>query len=98
MNNDMDLQAAHSLLCKIIDNGGLFGAIAKLYLEQGETEHAYILECYDQVHTPGALSFWGIELADELLDYKLRFGGGIDLEKERINVKRYGQLLNATQS
>lgn len=94
----MDLRTTHCLLCKIIDKGGLFGAIGKLYLEQGETEHEYLLECYDQVHLPGAAGFWGIELVDELVDYNLRFGGGTDPEKERINVKRYGHLFNDTQS
>jgi|GEM_PF-6761965 len=94
----MDLRTAQHLLCKIIDKGGLFGAVAKLYLEQGETGHRYVLECYDQLHLPGATVIWGIELAGELTDYKQRFGGGIAPEKECLIVKRYGQLFNDTQS
>lgn len=94
----MDIQTAHTLLCKIIDKGGLYGSIAKKYLGQGENEHGYILECYEQVHVPGAVSFWGKELVDGIVDYKQRFGGGIDLQKERLKLYKSAQLLKDTEN
>lgn len=91
MNNGMDIQTAHALMCKIIEKAGLFGAIAKTYLGRAETGHEYLLECYDQVHTMDAKEFWDSELIKDILDYKPGFGGGADSQHEGMKFYRSSQ-------
>jgi len=80
----MNSKIARTLLCKIAEKGGIYGAVAKLYAGTDEkVAHRFVMECYHQVHTPGANDMWGPELIAEIIDYKIRYGESAELLKKK---------------
>lgn len=57
------------ILNNIIEKGGLIGTCAKLYLNDNEKEHQFIIECFEQCHNEETKEYWGSELRQAIIRY-----------------------------
>lgn len=57
------------ILHQIISKGGLYGNIAKLYLNDSIKSHQFLLECSEQCHHISLIEFFGNELIEDIVTY-----------------------------
>lgn len=57
------------ILNGIIEKGGLFGRCARLYIDDNEKGHQFIIECFEQCHNELTNQYWGSELTNAIIRY-----------------------------
>lgn len=57
------------ILNRIINKGGIMGAVAKTYVNDQEETEQFIKECYQQCHNNSAQKLWGEELIHDIKSY-----------------------------
>lgn len=60
------------ILNRIINKGGIMGAVAKTYINDQEETEQFIKECYQQCHNNSAQKLWGEELVHDIKNYSER--------------------------
>lgn len=53
---------------------GMYGSIARLYVNDPEKSHDFLRECFQQFHCPMALEIFGEDLMQQIVEYAKQHG------------------------
>ncbi len=73
--------SATKILNRIIDKGGLLGAVAKTCLKDKHKKSTYLRECSEMCNTKLARDLWGIDLITDITEYSK----GEEFSYKRVN-------------
>lgn len=61
------------ILLRIVEKGGLWGVIARMYLNDDEKADSFIIECAVQCHKKLAFVLWDQSLIDSIINYAAKY-------------------------
>jgi hypothetical protein len=59
----------NKIIAQLVKKGGMYGHIAKYYINDEATADLLIVECSEQCHIDTAKKLWGKKLVKEIMEY-----------------------------